>query len=324
MTLNGKQKELYGLIKDYDAVMAEGGGRSGKTIALIWAVFMRAIKYPNTDHLIGRLRFTHAKQAVCYQTIPKLQELKGVNLSKRLNHTDWFYLLDNGSRVWVTGFDDRERVDKILGNEYTTIFFNECSQISYETIETVSTRLNPPAGVKGKRFFDQNPPSISHWTYRLFHKRQFPDGRPVPDNDYKSVKMNPVDNPHVSPQYFEVLNQMSSAKKIRFLDGEYGTDTGSLWKRAWIEYDNSWKSFKRIVVGVDPSGTASGDEIGIVVAGEHDDGYRVLDDLSCHGTPSEWANEVATAYNKWEADVVVAESNFGGEKIGRASCRERV
>ena len=315
LPLNQKQKELYSLFENCNAIMAEGGGRSGKTLALVWAIFLRAIRYPNTDHLIGRFRFAHAKQSICYQTIPKLQELTNTKFNQYLNRTDWFYELPNNSRIWITGFDDRTRVEKILGNEYATIFFNECSQISYDAMEMVSTRLNPPLGVTGKRFFDQNPPSISHWTYKVFHKRQFPDGRPVPENDFKWIKMNPADNPHVSAQYLETVSQMSAAKRIRFLDGEYQTDAGSLWKRAWINYDPTDRHYQRVVVAVDPSGSVEGDEVGIVAVGKYDNGFVVLDDYSCHGTPAEWAAEVVSLYKKRKADVIVAESNFGGDMV---------
>ena len=310
-----KQKELIGLIKIANSILAEGGGRSGKTILFVRYLFARALKYPNTDHLIGRFRFNHAKQSVCFQTIPKLQDIMGVKLTKYLNKTEWFYNLSNGSKIWIGGFDDKERTDKILGNEYATILFNEASQISYDTVETVSTRLNPPQGVKGKLLFDLNPPSQNHWAYRIFHERKFPDGRPVPEDDYKWLKINPADNQYVSEQYIETLNNLTAAKRARFKDGTWSTDKGTLWKRGWIKYDNTERHYQRIVIGVDPSGTSTGDEIGIVAAGKIGNEYWVLDDYSLHGTPAEWAAEVVSLYKKWKADVVAAESNFGGEMV---------
>ena len=70
----------------------------------------------------------------------------------------------------------------------------------------------------------------------------------------------------------------------------------------------------RIVVAVDPSGTTSGDEIGITVQGSelidniwH---FYLLDDVSLHGTPKQWGDAVVSAYNKWDA-----EGNFGGDMV---------
>ena len=55
---------------------------------------------------------------------------------------------------------------------------------------------------------------------------------------------------------------------------------GALWTRKNIEA-NRWSSFSeydfsRIVVGVDPTGTATGDECGIVVCARDQDKYPCL------------------------------------------------
>lgn len=72
----------------------------------------------------------------------------------------------------------------------------------------------------------------------------------------------------------------------------------------------------RIVVAVDPTGGAEGDEVGIVVAGIGRDyhGY-VLADLSMHASSNQWIRSVANAYHKYKADRVIAEKNFGGDMI---------
>nr|WP_250893750.1 hypothetical protein [Croceibacterium selenioxidans] len=76
---------------------------------------------------------------------------------------------------------------------------------------------------------------------------------------------------------------------------------------------------QRVVVAVDPSGTkgnGGGDDIGIVAAGKGRDGrFYVLEDASCNLSPDGWARQVARTYDKWSADRVVAEANFGGAMI---------
>jgi len=71
------------------------------------------------------------------------------------------------------------------------------------------------------------------------------------------------------------------------------------------------------VVGVDPAGTSSrsSDETGIVVCARRGDRFFVLDDLSGRYTPGEWARKAVFAYEKWNADRVVAEKNYGGEMV---------
>ena len=249
--------------------------------------------------------------------MPKLLEILGLRKVVSLNKTDWFYTFPNGSTIWIGGLDDKQRLEKILGNEYASVFLNEASQISYDAYEMIITRLNPPKGISGKIIIDYNPPSIQHWGYKMFVKRQYPDGREIPEHDFQSVMMNPKDNlENISEEYLETLASLSVNKRKRFLEGQYSVDCGSLWKRAWIQYSgNEVPDLFRIVVGVDPAGTSGGDEIGIIVAGVVGDTYYVLDDYSLHGTPKEWAAEVAAAYNKWTADVVVAEKNYGGDMV---------
>ncbi|MBL4716962.1 MAG: DNA-packaging protein [Erythrobacter sp.] len=96
---------------------------------------------------------------------------------------------------------------------------------------------------------------------------------------------------------------------------------GALWNAAEIDRQRvrAMPDLKRIVVSVDPSGTkgaGEGDDIGIVAAGIGTDGcYYVLEDASCNLSPDGWAGRVKQTYDKWKADRVVAERNFGGAMV---------
>jgi phage terminase large subunit-like protein len=98
---------------------------------------------------------------------------------------------------------------------------------------------------------------------------------------------------------------------------------GALWKRIWIDDNRALQraELKRIVVAIDPPGSSNKDadapaEAGIIVAGLGVDNHGyVLADYSLTGTPNEWASEALAAYSKFEADCIVAETNFGGEMV---------
>jgi len=95
---------------------------------------------------------------------------------------------------------------------------------------------------------------------------------------------------------------------------------GALWKREWLDAGRvtAAPELVRIVVGVDPSATSTGDACGIVVAGitaARPPHLYVLDDLTLQGSPEVWAQQVVAAFNKYHADVVVAEANQGGEMV---------
>lgn len=315
-----KQAEALKLMASNKTTLLEGGGRSGKTVRIVRGVVARALRYPGTDHLMARLRLSHARASLWNKTLPDVLKSLGIYDQVEL---DWFDMTvrlrvaNKESRIVVGGLDDKERTEKILGLEYATIFLNEVSQITYDTYETVMTRLNPPQGVPSRVWLDYNPPSTRHWGYKIFHERKFPDGRAVPEGDYAWLKMNPVDNrDNLSPEYFDTLDNLSISKRIRFRDGEYGTEEGALWERKWIAYQVAPETLIRVVVGVDPSGSAAGDEVGIIVAGIDAAGHGyTLADYSMHGSPQEWGEEVCKAYDTFGADVVAAEKNFGGDMV---------
>lgn len=334
--LTPKQEEANELVgSDATHCMLFGGSRSGKTFLTVRNIVLRALKAPNSRHAILRFRFNHIKSSIIYDTFPKVMSIAFPDVEWQLNKTDWFAILPNGSEIWFGGLDDKERVEKILGNEYVTIYLNECSQISYPSVQIVLTRLAQKVYVnvqgieqvplKPRMFYDCNPPSKGHWTYRLFIKKEDPDSRtPLrrPSN-YVSFQMNPKDNEqNLSDEYLETLESMSTKLRKRFLEGEFTDDNpNALFKD---ETFDKWRAEEvpqllRVVVAVDPSGS-DGDEgndaIGIVVAGLGIDGnVYVLEDCTINAAPTVWGNVAVTAFDRHKADVVVGEVNYGGAMV---------
>lgn len=95
---------------------------------------------------------------------------------------------------------------------------------------------------------------------------------------------------------------------------------GALWTRAMLESTRRREapSLRRLVVGVDPAATDSegSNETGIVVVGvdENDHGYT-LADLTTKGSPAQWGEVVVRAYDKYNVDRVVVETNNGGDMV---------
>ena len=351
-TLTPKQREANRLLASPARnVMLRGGSRSGKTFLLVRALIQRAINARGSRHAIFRFRFNHAKTSIWADTMPKVLKLCFPELRARFDKTDFYLELPNGSQIWIGGLDDKERVEKILGAEYVTLYFNESSQIPWGSVEMAMSRLAQkceldPEIAKAtgrthlalKAYFDCNPPSKLHWSYALFRAKLKPgtkEALPNPD-DYVEMKVNPSDNAENLPaEYFEVLASMSAAKRLRFEAGEWATEVnGALWTLEDRTADDcrvipgidstriakaDIPEMRRIVVSVDPSGTKgddSGDDIGIVVAGLGVDGRAyVLEDATCNLSPEGWARRVVDRYHHWGADRIVAERNFGGDMV---------
>jgi phage terminase large subunit len=212
-------------------LMLYGGSRSGKTFFLVWAIFMRAVLCPDSRHCILRLRFKHAKRAIWLDTIPKVLKLCFPGLNAKPNKTDFYYKLPNGSEVWVGGLDDSDRVEAILGNEYSTMYFNECSQLDFSSISMARTRLAQKNSLIKKAYYDQNPPPKSHFSYWLFERKIHPkDDEPLENPDeYASLLMNPIDNmDNIDEEYLELLGKMSEVDRARFLRGEYQDESDGM------------------------------------------------------------------------------------------------
>lgn len=96
---------------------------------------------------------------------------------------------------------------------------------------------------------------------------------------------------------------------------------GALWQAVNILLTVDPKDFSRVVVGVDPSGTAGDDggnnSVGIVVAAKYmaGDRYVVLADGTCDLGPAGWARRTVELYTEHKADRIIAEANFGGAMV---------
>ena len=125
--------------------------------------------------------------------------------------------------------------------------------------------------------------------------------------------------------FADVISQYEGTRLGRQeLEGELLEDTpGALWNTLLIDRTRVKREdlppMARIVVAIDPSVTsnARSDECGIAVVGKgvNGDGY-MLEDLSGVMTPNEWAMAAIAAYHRHSADVIVGETNNGGDLVG--------
>ncbi len=106
------------------------------------------------------------------------------------------------------------------------------------------------------------------------------------------------------------------------LDGELvETIDGALWRHDQLDQTraNAPDHFDRVIIAVDPPVTSHkhSDQCGIVVAGQAGETTYVLADLSFKPAPAlKWARKVIQAFDQFDADLVVAETNQGGDLVG--------
>ena len=326
---SAQQQALKLLQSSARHILLYGGSRSGKTFILIYALLARALKAPGSRHAVLRFHGNGARYAVGFDTLPKVAALAFPGLKLNYSKSDNFFLLPNRSEIWLGGLDADERADRILGREFATLYFNECSEIPYSGITTALTRLAQSTALVNRAYYDCNPSGKSHWSYKLFVEKVEPESRqPLSrPGDYVCMLMNPADNAaNLPPGYIEqTLENLSERQKNRFLNGLWMDDrNGGLWSSDLIDqarWRGSLPEFERIVIGVDPAVTSGKDSdlTGIVAAGKtFDNEYFVLEDASMRSSPYQWASKVKQLFDFWQADRVVGEVNQGGDLIEMA------
>jgi predicted phage terminase large subunit-like protein len=128
---------------------------------------------------------------------------------------------------------------------------------------------------------------------------------------------------NLAPQFLKTIVARFQGTRLgrQELDGELLLDTpGALWSATMLEETrvSQAPALQRIVIGVDPSGSANdtAGECGVVCCGLGLDGEGyVLSDLSGRLTPPEWARRAIDTYRVHRADRIVAEVNFGGDMV---------
>jgi phage terminase large subunit-like protein len=156
--------------------------------------------------------------------------------------------------------------------------------------------------------------------------------RLVARKDVAVTRGRTADNRMLAASFVDYVTALYAGTRLgrQELEGELIEDVeGALWTRALIEKCRATamgavtsdcpltRALTRVVIGVDPPASASGDACGIVACGLGPDGTGyVLGDHSVRGlSPEGWARAVAGAAERWSADRVIVETNQGGEMV---------
>lgn len=129
------------------------------------------------------------------------------------------------------------------------------------------------------------------------------------------------DNPHISKDALENITQdmTALAYKQEIMAEDIEEVPGALWMLAMIDKNRVTEAppLKRIVIPIDPQGkTIVSAETGIIPCGLGMNGHGyVLEDISLNARPEVWGSKAIEAYEKWKADRIIAEVNYGGEMV---------
>lgn len=307
-------------------VLAAGSSRVGKSWLFMIFCILVCRFYPGV-----RIGIFRRNRNACDANLFKLtlvQALKVMGLKEgehvTLNKQDLTCTFLNTSQLIFNGLDENQR-DKVLGSEFQIIWMNEVSEFVYEDVEFLRGRLygevhhkDTGVALQHRMLFDCNPDTFDDWDYKLFEQKIHPI-KQTPllypqDYAYHRLVTDDVD-------YIRRNADQSDEWKERFIYARWqASNPDAIFNKKTINEFRVLESdvpvLKRIVVAIDPATTANknSDKTGIIVAGV---GYNneayVLEDLSGKYHPEQWAAKALEAFDRWEADKIVIETNQGGD-----------
>lgn len=299
---------------------AWGGRASGKSHFMAETLVLRCLESWHDDGVALRAVSVRETQTSLKESAKRLIEDKIAALGVG---AEFDVLVDRiktpgGGVIIFQGMADHtaESIKSLEG--FDVAWVEEAQSLSGRSLELLRPTIRKP---RSELWFSWNPRRADDPVDKLFRGAGRPDDAVV-------VRANYSDNPHL-PHEMEMERRECLAKQPNRYGhiwlGEYEPQAeGAIWTMQVIEDGRINQSdapeMTRIVVAVDPNVTDGehSDEHGIVVVGLGTDkrGY-VLDDLSGRGGPAQWAARAVAAYDKWQADAVVIETNQGGQM-----CRE--
>ncbi len=214
--------------------------------------------------------------------------------------------------------------DTLRGDYADLLILDEWQLMDEEAWDTVGAPMLLDNG--GNAVFIYTPPSLHSRSVSKARDPQhaakmFKKAAADTSGRWGAFHFTSHDNPHISKQALEdITGDMTAlAYRMEILAEDVDEAPGALWTRATIEDGRVVQApeLGKVVVGVDPSATSTGDEAGIIVAGRAGKQFYVLADMTLQGSPLAWATAAVTAYHLHKANHIVAEANQGGEMVAQ-------
>lgn len=168
-------------------VVNQGGTRSGKTIALLQLILIKALQSKNKVFTIVRKSFPSLRQSVLRDFINLLVEY---NLYNEEAHNKSDQVFRFGSNL--IEFISLDQPQKKRGSKRDVLFINECNELSYEDYFQLLIRTTEHI------YMDFNPSDEFHWIYDKVLTRE----------DCTLIKSTYQDNPFLEQQLIDEIERL--------------------------------------------------------------------------------------------------------------------
>lgn len=296
--LKEKQAYMYNMLmsRRYREFLFYGASRSGKTFVIVYFLIVQCIVY-GANCLVLRKTFQSLLDGMLSQTVPAV--LKAIATHNKLSSIDVLrvrgvkfcrYINSKQSLIFYNGHyikffsmmgknskDASSKYDTILSTEWGHIFADEISELTWQPISKLYSRLCQllKDNFPNYMLFALNPSLKSHWNYKRFFKHEeIGTNKSLPKSitdRFFVIKFSMGDNDgNISSEYRATLENASRMDRKRFLDGDYYDESeGEIFTCInWGKLPD-WESFRKLLIYIDPSAkdTARNDYKAVVLLG---------------------------------------------------------
>jgi len=221
-------------------ILYGGSAGSGKSFLGCMWLLTSCIQYPGTRYMLGRSRLN---------TIKKTSLKTFIDICKSFSFSDYkinfisnTITFGNSSEIVMVdlfAYPADAEYDRLGSSEYTGVFIDELSEISYKGFQVVTSRIRyklTEYNLFPKVFCASNP--YQGWTKSYFYT-PYIENREL--EHVKFVPALPSDNPHLPANYLSTLDKtLDNTLKQRLLYGnwDFSGDEYNLF-----EYDKLQQSF---------------------------------------------------------------------------------
>ena len=209
-------------------VIGEGGRGSAKSTTLRWDAHLRNLMIPGHRALLLRRTFPQLENSHFAQA---MEEGKMLGCQRDFNQTKHFLEYNNGSLLKFGACPDDSYVLSYLSQEWDWIGFDELTTFPYDMFSRIlqSARIPKSKQKNDRKAFIRaatNPIGEgASWVKRYFIDKSVDrsENAKYKKEEWRSIKMNLVDNPHMDKEEYEQSLQMLGSDVLRraYVDGEW-------------------------------------------------------------------------------------------------------
>lgn len=228
---------LYPLLEDYTHrfEMYMGSAGSGKSHFITQKIIVRCLK-EKIKVLVCR-RYGSTIRNSCFALFKEILKQWQIIQYCKIRETDFNIKFPNGSEIIFTGLDEETKLLSLAG--ITCIFVEEVFEVPKNIFEQLNLRLR--GGTQQQIYGAFNPINKNHWLYNFCIEN--------PPNSFLFSKTTYLDNPFLSQEYIDALEEMKkrNPQKARvYCEGDWGTDSEGLVFQNWKIKDFDFSSLGQL------------------------------------------------------------------------------